>query len=99
MNINKVFLLGNLTRNPETRTLPNGGKVCGFGLATNLKMGDKTVTEFHNIVLFGKLAEGFTKVKGDKIHIEGRLQTRQWEGQGGEKRQKTEIVAETIIYL
>lgn len=101
MNLNKVFLIGNLTRNPEMRTLPSGQPVVNFGLATNRMWKGKDGSsqkqaEFHNIVMFGRLAEiahQYLK-KGAMTMIEGRIQTRTWEGQDGKKNYKTEIVAE-----
>ena len=101
MNLNKVFLIGNLTRDPELRTMPNGNVVANFGLATNRAWKDKTgaqqkQAEFHNIVMFGRLAEIAKQYlqKGSMVMVEGRLQTRSWEGQDGQKRNRTEIVAE-----
>ncbi len=103
MNLNKVFLLGRLTRDPEVKTTPNGQMVCTFGLATNRvwKNQDKEKqeqTEFHNIVLWQRLAEIASQYlqKGSLVLIEGRLQTRSWEDQSGTKKYKTEIVAENI---
>lgn len=101
MNLNKVFIIGNLTRNPETRTLPSGKSITTFGVASNRTwknpQGERQqATEFHNIVLFGRLAEVAQQylTKGGSVLIEGRLQTRSWEGQDGNKRSRTEIVAE-----
>lgn len=106
MNLNKAMIIGNLTRNPETRTTPNGQTVCSFGVATNRiwtnAQGQKQESvEFHNIIAWGKLAEicGQYLTKGRKVYIEGRLQTREWEGQDGTKRNRTEIVAENMIIL
>ena len=103
MNLNKVFVLGNLTRDPEIRTLPSGQSVASFGIATNRFFTDKSgqkqqQTEYHNIVLFGKLAEIAKSflTKGSLALIEGRLQTRSWEDSSGNKRSRTEIVAERI---
>jgi single-strand DNA-binding protein len=101
------MLIGNLTRDPELRYTPNGTAVCSFGLATNRSWasGDggerKEETEFHRIVAWNKLAElcGQLLTKGRKVYIEGRLQTRSWEGQDGEKRQATEVVAEDMVLL
>ena len=106
MDLNKVMLIGNLTRDPESRTTPNGQNVCSFGLATNLVWTDasgakQSKAEFHNIVAWRKLAEICTQYlkKGNKIYIEGRLQTRDWEGQDGVKRYRTEIIADNMIML
>jgi single-strand DNA-binding protein len=104
MYLNKVMLYGNLTRDPETRALPNGGNVCSFGLATNrvYKKADgskQEETEFHNIVTFGRLADtcGQYLKKGSAAYVEGRLKTRTWEGEKG-KQYKTEIIAETVQF-
>ncbi len=106
MNLNKAMLIGNLTRNPEVRTTPQGQTVCSFGMATNRRWVDQSGTrqeqvEFHNIVAWGKLAEicGQYLVKGKQVYIEGRLQTRKWQGQDGAEKQRTEIVAETMQML
>lgn len=106
MNLNKAMLIGNLTRNPEVRTTPQGQTVCSFGLATNRRWNDQSgnrqeAVEFHNIVAWGKLAEicGQYLVKGKKVYVEGRLQTRKWQGQDGVEKQRTEIVAESMQML
>ncbi|PJE75617.1 single-stranded DNA-binding protein [Candidatus Uhrbacteria bacterium CG10_big_fil_rev_8_21_14_0_10_48_11] len=106
MSLNKVLLIGNLTRDPETRSTPSGQNVTTFGVATNRSWttptGEKQErTEFHNVVAWGKLAEIADRFlgKGRKVYIEGRLQTREWEGQDGAKRSRTEIVAENFIML
>ena len=103
MNLNKVFLIGNLTRDPELRSLPSGQAVANFGLATNRMWKGKDgsqqkQTEFHNIVMFGRLAEIAKQylAKGSMIMVEGRIQTRSWQGQDGQKKQRTEIVAEAM---
>lgn len=106
MSLNKVQLIGNLTRDPEVRQSANGTMVANFGLATNFTWTDsqgvrQTKAEFHNIVAWRKLAEICSTYlkKGGKIYIEGRLQTRDWEGQDGVKRQRTEIIADNMIML
>ncbi|MBI5152742.1 single-stranded DNA-binding protein [Candidatus Peregrinibacteria bacterium] len=106
MSLNKVQLIGNLTRDPEIREIPNGTQVASFGLATNFTWTDsqgnrQTKAEFHNIVAWRKLAEICANYlrKGSKIYVEGRLQTREWEGQDGVKRQRVEIVANNMIML
>ena len=103
MNLNKVILIGRLTRDPETRALPSGQSVTSFGLATDRYFVDKSgqkqqQTEFHNIVTFGKLADISSQYlnKGSLVSIEGRLQTRSWEDASGSKRSRTEIVAATL---
>jgi single-strand DNA-binding protein len=103
MNLNKVFLVGRLTRDPETRALPSGKSVTNFGLATDRYFIDKAgqkqqQTEFHNIVLFGRLAEIAAQYlsKGALVLIEGRLQTRSWKDSSGNQRSRTETIAEKI---
>jgi len=103
MNLNKVILIGRLTRDPEIRSLPSGQQVASFGLATGRfftnKSGQKQQqTEFHNIVLFGRLAEIASQylTKGSLTMIEGRLQTRTWQDSSGNQRSRTEIVAQTL---
>ena len=103
MNLNKAFVLGNVTRDPETRALPNGQAVANFSIATNRfytnKNGEKKQqTEFHNIVAFGKLAETSDRylTKGSLALIEGRLQTRSWQDNSGNKHYRTEIIAERL---
>ncbi len=103
MNLNKAIIIGNLTRDPELRTIPSGQQVATFGIATNRIWKDQSgnkqqKTEFHNIVAWGKLAEiaGQYLSKGRLAMIEGRIETRSWEGQDGAKRNRTEIVAENL---
>lgn len=106
ISLNKVMLVGNLTRDPDLRYTPNGRPVCSFGLATNRRWKDpqgnlQEETEFHEIVVWGKLAEIISQIlkKGNKAFVEGRLRTRSWEGQDGVKRQRTEIIMENFIPL
>jgi len=106
MSLNKAQIIGNLTRDPEVRQTPAGQSVASFGVATNFTWNDSSgqkqeKVEFHNVVAWGKLAEicGTYLKKGQKIYIEGRLQTRDWEGEDGVKRYRTEIVAENMIML
>ena len=105
MYINKAFLFGNLTRDPELRSLPSGGQVASFGLATNrvFKKADgskQEATEFHNIVVFGRQAEIVAQYlkKGSSVFVEGRIQTRSWESQEKGKQYRTEIVAERVQF-
>jgi single-strand DNA-binding protein len=107
MDLNKVMLIGRLTRDPELRTTPSGVNVCNIGVATgfvytNQQTGQKVEqTEFHNVVLWrklGEIAHQYLK-KGTQVFIEGRLQTRSWDGQDGQKRYRTEIVADNMIML
>lgn len=106
MNLNKAMLIGNLTRDPESKTTPSGQNVTTFGVATNLVWTDPSgekqkKVEYHNIVAWRKLGDICAQYlhKGSKIYLEGRLQTREWEGQDGVKRHRTEIVAENMIML
>lgn len=104
MNLNKVFILGNLTRDPEIRALPSGQSVVSLGVATNRFYTDSSTgekkqdVEFHNVVAFGKLADLASRylTKGSLVLIEGRLKTRSWEDSAGNKRSRTEIIAENI---
>lgn len=106
MYLNKVILIGNLTRDPELKAIPSGNKVCSFGLATNRVFKDKNgarqeKTEFHNIVVWGKTAENVAQYmrKGSQILVEGRLETRSWDDAGtGAKKYRTEIIADTIQF-
>lgn len=106
MDLNKAMIIGRLTRDPEVRTTPSGQNVASFGVATNLTWKDKSgqkqeKVEFHNIVAWRKLADiiGQYLHKGSKIYIEGRLQTRDWTGQDGTKKTRTEIIADNMIML
>lgn len=105
-SLNKVQLIGNLTRDPELRYTPTGAAVCTIGLATNrswtTEAGEKKEeTEFHRVVAWNKLAELCSQllVKGRKIYVEGRLRTNQWQGQDGSQRTTTEVVIEDMIIL
>ncbi|OGL77906.1 single-stranded DNA-binding protein [Candidatus Uhrbacteria bacterium RIFCSPHIGHO2_12_FULL_54_23] len=106
MNLNKAMLIGNLTRDPEARTTPDGTPVTTFSIATNFRWTDaqgnkQERAEFHNIVAWRKLAEicGQYLKKGARTYVEGRIQTRSWDDQQGTKRYRTEIVAENVIML
>lgn len=104
MNLNKVMILGNLTRDPELRQTPGGKSVCSFDVATNRvwlsASGEKTEkAEFHRIVAWGKLAEicGQYLLRGRLVFIEGRIETQSWQDkETGTKRYRTEIVAENM---
>lgn len=105
MNLNKVFLVGNLTRDPELRNLPSGTAVVSFGIATNRvwknQQGEKQEdVQFHNIVVFGRQAEIVNQylTKGSLVLIEGRIQTHSWDGKDGSKQYRTEIVAERVQF-
>lgn len=103
VNLNRVFILGNVTQVPEVRALPSGQPVVSFGIATNRFYTDKDGakkqdTEFHNIVAFGKLADICSRYlnKGSLLLVEGRLKTRNWQNSTGVKQYKTEIIANSI---
>ncbi|HOD01121.1 MAG TPA: single-stranded DNA-binding protein [bacterium] len=104
-NLNKVMLIGNLTRDPEVRYTPQGNAVASFVIATNrewVTQGEKKQSvDFHNVVAWNKLAEicGQLLKKGMKVFVEGRLQTRDWVGEDGKKRYKTEIIIDDMIIL
>jgi single-strand DNA-binding protein len=105
MYINKVTILGNLTRDPEMKSLPTGLKVVTFSLATNRSWKDqqgmkKDSVEYHNVVAFGKPAEIINQYsrKGSSLYVEGRLQTRSWDDASGVKKYRTEIVLENFQF-
>ena len=102
MYLNKAILIGNLTRDPELKSLPSGIKVCSFSLATNRVWKDKNgarqeSADYHNVVVFGRQAETVAQYmkKGSSILVEGRMQTRSWDDKtSGEKKYRTEIIAD-----
>ena len=102
MYLNKAIVIGNLTRDPELKSLPSGIKVCSFSLATNRVWKDKNgakqeSADYHNVVVFGRQAETVAQYmkKGSSILVEGRMQTRSWDDkESGQKRYRTEIVAD-----
>jgi len=105
-SLNRAQLIGNVTADPEVRALPSGQRVANFSIATNRRYTDSAgvqqdVPEYHNIALFGKLAEIAEQYlkKWNKVYLEGRIQTRSWEDQSGQKKYKTEIVGEQLIML
>jgi single-strand DNA-binding protein len=105
MNINKVLLFGNLTKDPELKALPSGTKVVSFGLATNRSWKDKDGskkedTTFHNIVSFGKPAELISQYlkKGRSIFIEGRIANRSWDDKDGTKKYRSEVIVENFQF-
>lgn len=107
MDLNKVMIIGRLTRDPELRTTPGGAQVCTLGIATNYvytnaQSGQKVEqVEYHNVVFWRKLAEIAAQYlkKGRRLYVEGRLQTRSWDGQDGQKKYRTEIVGDNMIML
>lgn len=105
-SLNRGQIIGNVTRDAEVRQTSNGRAVASFSVATNQSWTDSSgqrqdKAEFHNIVAWGKLAEICSQYvkKGRKIYVEGRMQTRDWEGEDGQKRYRSEIVADNVILL
>ena len=106
MYLNKAIICGNLTRDPELRYLPNTDTpVASLSVATNRMWTDQhgerqEAAEFHNVVIFGKQAESSAEYlkKGQSVLVEGRIQTRSWDGQDGQKRYRTEIIAERVQF-
>ncbi len=106
MYLNKVYLIGNLTRDPELRSLPTGNKVCSFSIATNRVWKDangakQESAEYHNVVVFGRQAETSAQYlkKGQQVMVEGRIQTRSWDDKTtNEKKYRTEIIAESVQF-
>jgi single-strand DNA-binding protein len=106
MYLNKAIIIGNLTRDPELRSLPSGIKVASFSLATNRVWKDKNnvkqeSADYHNIVVFGRQAETVAQYmkKGNSMLVEGRMQTRSWDDKNsGEKKYRTEIVADRVQF-
>jgi single-strand DNA-binding protein len=103
MNLNKVLLIGRLTRDPESKALPSGQSVTSFSMATDNFYTDKAgqkqqQTEFHNIVCFGKLADIASQymTKGTLVYIEGRIRTRSWKDNSGQTKYRTEIIAQSL---
>lgn len=103
MNLNKVLIIGRVTADPQLRSTSSGQQVTSFGVATNRAWTDRSgarreEAEFHNVVVWGKQAEvaGRFLIKGSLVFIEGRLQTRDWEGKDGQKRRTTEIICERL---
>ncbi|MFB6181301.1 MAG: single-stranded DNA-binding protein [Candidatus Magasanikbacteria bacterium] len=106
MDLNRATILGRLTQDPELRSTPSGRSVANMTVATNRVWTDdngeqQERTEFHNCVIWGKLAEiaGQYLSKGRRVYCEGRLQTRDWTGDDGVKRYRTEIVVNNLIML
>jgi len=105
--VNRVFILGNLGADPELRTTTSGTSVCEMRIATNESWFDKQAnerkdrTEWHRVIVWGASGENCAKYlgKGSKVFVEGRIQTREWEDQNGNKRYTTEIVASSVQFL
>ncbi len=105
MYLNKAIIIGNLTRDPEARALPSGIQITSFSVATNRVWKDKNgvkqeSADYHNVVVFGRQAETAAQYlkKGSSVLVEGRMQTRSWEGGDGVKKYRTEIVADRVQF-
>lgn len=105
-SVNKVILVGNLGRDPETRYMPDGGAITNISIATTSSWKDKSgekqeATEWHRVAFFGKLAEiaGEYLVKGSQVYVEGRLRTRKWQDKDGADKYTTEILADSMQML
>lgn len=105
MYLNRAMVIGNLTRDPEIKALPSGIKVCSFSVATNRVWKDKSgakqeSVDYHNIVVFGRQAEtaGQYLKKGSNVLVEGRMQTRSWDAADGQKKYRTEIIADRVQF-
>src|SRR6185312_11001210 len=105
MYLNKALVIGNLTRDPELKSLPSGIQVASFSVATNRVWKDKNgakqeSVDYHNIVVFGSQAETVSQFlrKGSSVLVEGRMQTRSWDGTDGQKKYRTEIVADRVQF-
>jgi single-strand DNA-binding protein len=105
MYLNKALIIGNLTRDPELRSLPSGIQVVAFSVATNRVWKDKNgarqeSADYHNVVVFGRQAETVNQYlkKGSSVLVEGRMQTRSWDGPDGKKNYRTEIIADRVQF-
>ncbi len=106
MYLNKAFIIGNLTRDPELKAIPSGIKVCSFSVATNRIWKDKNgarqeAVDYHNVVVFGRQAETVAQYmkKGSQVMVEGRMQTRSWDDAGtGTKKYRTEVIADRVQF-
>lgn len=105
MYLNKAILVGNLTREPELKALPSGMSVASFSVATNRVWKDKVgakqeSADFHNVIVFGNQANSCAQFlkKGSQVLVEGRMQTRSWDGTDGQKKYRTEIVADRVTF-
>ena len=105
MYINKAMIYGNITRDPKIKAIASGSKVCTFSVATNRVWKDKAGTkqegvDYHNIVVFGRMAENSAQYlkKGSSVYVEGRIQNRSWDAPDGQKKYRTEIVADSVQF-
>lgn len=106
MYLNKAFIIGNLTRDPELKAIPSGIKVCSFSVATNRVWKDKNgarqeAADYHNVVVFGRQAETVAQYmkKGSQVMVEGRMQTRSWDDAAtNTKKYRTEVIADRVQF-
>ena len=100
-SLNRVEIIGNVGKEPEMRFTPSGAPVASFSVAVNSKFGESETTEWFSIVAWNKLAETCNQFlsKGQQVYVEGRIQTRSWEGQDGEKKYRTEVIANRVLFL
>ncbi len=105
MYLNRAIIIGNITRDPELKSLPSGIQVCTFSVATNRVWKDKQgvrqeSADYHNVVVFGRQAETASQYlrKGSGVLVEGRMQTRSWDGPDGKKNYRTEVVADRVQF-
>jgi single-strand DNA-binding protein len=105
MYLNKAFIIGNLTRDPELKALPSGIRVASFSVATNRIWKDQNGVrqenvDYHNVVVFGRQAETVSQYmkKGSNVFVEGRMQTRSWDAPDGKKQYRTEVVADRVQF-
>ena len=100
-SLNRCAIIGNVGKDPEMRFTPSGKPVTGFNVATNEKFGDNDHTEWFTVITWNKLAETCNKYisKGQQVYVEGRFQTRSWEGDDGVKHYKTEVIANKVLFL
>jgi single-strand DNA-binding protein len=100
-NLNRIEIIGNCGKEPEMRFTTSGKPVVNFSVAVNSKYGEQESTEWFNVVAWNKLAENCNQflIKGRQVFVEGRLQTRTWDGQDGQKHYRTEIIASKVLFL
>jgi len=101
VSLNRVEIIGNTGSEPEMRFTPSGKPVTSFSVAVNSKYGETETTEWFNVVAWNKLAETCNQylTKGRQVYVDGRLQTRKWEGQDGQMHYKTEVIANKVLFL
>lgn len=100
-NLNRVEIIGNVGKEPEMRFTPNGNAVTSFSVAVNSKYGEEETTEWFSVVAWKKLAETCNQflLKGQQVYVDGRLQTRKWDGEDGVTHYRTEVIANKVLFL